>query len=101
MSESKVFVQTVEISTDEAIHKVVELQAKRSILNKEIDNLKAVIKADMVREGEKEHVTDRGSKAKFSESQVPTWDKEAIQVLTGDDFGLCVSYSTVKRFKVT
>ena len=91
----------VELGLDEAIAMAVQLQNEAKEAKKVLDNVKAVIKAQLKTRGVSEHETPDGHKAKWSERQQPKYDKEMIKEATGELFELCVTYSTVKQFKVT
>lgn len=92
---------SVEITPDEALKRIREKQAAKKVIDGEINNLKQVVKTFMKKEGLKKYESPEGGKAQFIESQKPKWDKEAILELTGEDFGLCVSYTTTISFKVS
>jgi hypothetical protein len=91
----------VALGIDEAIASIVKIQKEKSALDKTIKNLKAVVKTHLKAKGVTEYETPTGSKAAWSSRQSPSYDKDAILELTGEDFALCVSYKTVKTFKVT
>jgi hypothetical protein len=91
----------VELSLDEAMDLAVKLQDEAKAAKKVLDNVKAVVKAQMVARGVKEYETPNGHKAKWSERQNPKYDKEMIKEATGELFELCVTFSTVKQFKIS
>lgn len=93
--------EAVELGLDEAIAKAIELQNEARESKKVLDNVKKVIKDHLAAKGVDSHETPEGHKAAFSESQRPKYDKEMIKEATGELFELCVTYSTVKSFKVS
>jgi hypothetical protein len=90
----------IELTKRESINLVVQLQDEMRAAKKILDNAKEVVKTHMVADGETSHTTPEGHTAKWSSSQRPKYDKEAIKELTGAGFDLCVSFSTVKSFTV-
>jgi len=91
----------VELSLDESISLIIKAQAERKAIDKKLDNLKAVAKAHLKTMGVTKYETPTGNKAAWSERQQPSYDKAAIKEIAGELFELCVSYSTVKQFKVS
>lgn len=91
----------IPLSLDEALSKTSDVQAKIKALKAEEANLKQVAKIHMKERNLKKYESPKGIKAQFIESQRPKFDKDAILTLTGEDFGLCVSYSTSISFKVS
>jgi hypothetical protein len=93
--------EAVPLSLDEAIAKAIELQDTAREEKKILDNVKKVIKDHLAAKGVETYETPEGHKAGFSTSQRPKYDKELIKEATGELFELCVTYSTVKSFKVS
>jgi len=90
----------VELTLDESIALAVEIQAEQRATKKRLDNVKEVIKTHLKGKDLREYTTSEGHTAKWSSSQRPKYDKEAIKELTGAGFDLCVSFSTVNSFTV-
>jgi hypothetical protein len=89
------------ISLNDALRGIKKCQAQKKAIGDTEDNLKKVVKTYMKEKGLKKYESPDGTKAQFIESQRPKWDKSAILELTGEDFGLCVEYTTSISFKVS
>ena len=100
MSETFVPDGGTPISLDESLLRIVPIQAEIKALKAKMDNLKKVAKIHMKERKLESYESPEGTKAKFITSQKPKYDKEAILELTGEDFALCVSFTTNVAFKV-
>lgn len=108
MSEAKtqpIFVPKQEgqvaLGMDECLDMIIAEQAKKKEIDTKIKALKAVAKQLLVAKGVTSYESPTGRKAKWSESNRPKYNIEAIRQLTGTGFDMCVTYSVVRSFKVT
>lgn len=91
----------VALGLDECLDLIVKAQEERAALQKRLDNLKGVAKTILKAKGLEKYENEKGRKAQWFDSQRANYDKELLKELLGDDFARCVSFSTVKSFKVT
>jgi len=100
MSETFVPEGGTPLSLNESLRRIVPIQAEIRALKIKLDNLKQVAKVHMKDKKLKKYESPEGTKAQFIMSEKPKYDKAAILELTGEDFALCVSFSTSTSFRV-
>jgi len=91
----------VALDLDGCLDMIVKAQAEKAALQKKLDNLKGVAKTILKEKGLNSYENEAGRKAQWFESQRSKYDKELLKELLGDDFARCVTFNTVKSFKVT
>ena len=91
---------TIALTLDESVSLVKKLQAEKLKLEKQIDNLKEVAKTHMKARNLEEYITPTGIKARWSESQRCSVDKELAKELLGPNWARVESFDTVRSFTI-